>query len=261
MKIRDWNKIKFLEKTKIEWPCPNCYSSALRIDEDKFHSTETANSLNNRESEYWEIEWIHLIFSGILKCNSCGETIIMTGYGNVEHVHFYDHISNEYEEDLNEEFTPTFFHPTLKIFRISDNCPELVKNEIIDSFKLFWFDLPSCANKVRTSLELLLNEQKVNKTIVVKKGGRRRLKLHDRIVEFKKKNKQVADFLLAIKWIGNTGSHIGKLERNDLLDAYELLNFSLSKLYDSKETELEKLQKEINNRKGVRKKSVRKKRK
>jgi len=179
----------------------------------------------------------------------------MTGYGNVEYINYYDQVSDQHEEALIEEFTPTFFHPTLNIFRISENCPELVKNEIIDSFKLFWFDLPSCANKVRTSLELLLNEQKVNKTTSTKKG--RRLKLHERIVEYKKKNEQVADFLLAIKWIGNTGSHIGTLERNDLLDAYELLDFSLSKLYDNKETELEKLQREINKRKGTRKKTTR----
>jgi hypothetical protein len=254
MKIRDWNIIKFLKKSKIEWPCPKCNSSSLKIEKDKFHSTETANSLDSRGHEYWEIEWIHLIFNGVLKCSSCNETITITGYGNVEHIRYYDQVSGQHEEDLIEEFIPTFFHPTLNVFRISDNCPELVKNEIIDSFKLFWFDLPSCANKVRTSLELLLNEQKVNKTIATKKGRRRRLKPHERIVEYKKKNEQVADFLLAIKWIGNTGSHIGTLDRNDLLDAYELLDFSLSKLYDKKETELEKLQKEINKRKGTRKK-------
>lgn len=252
MKIRDWNKIRFLKKSKIEWPCPNCNNSALKIDKEKFHSTETTESKKAREHEYWEYEWISLIFSGILECN-CGEIVTMTGYGNVEHEHYYDQVTDEYHEGLYEEFTPTFFHPTLHVFHISDNCPELVKNEIIDSFKLFWFDLPSCANKVRTSLELLLNEEKVNKTIATKKGSRRRLKLHERIIEYKKKNSQVADFLLAIKWIGNTGSHIGTLDRNDLLDAYELLDFSLSKLYDNKETELEKLQKEINKRKGTRK--------
>lgn len=261
MKIRDWNKIRFSQKSKIEWPCPNCGSSALKIDKEKFHSTETANSKEIRQHEYWEYEWITLIFSGVLECSSCGEIITMTGYGSVEHQHYYDQQADEHNERLYEEFTPTFFHPTLHVFQILENYPELVKNEIIDSFKLFWFDLPSCANKVRTSLELLLNEQKVNKTVATKKGSRRRLKLHERIIEYKKKNEQVADFLLAIKWIGNTGSHIGTLDRNDLLDAYELLDFSLSKLYDNKETELEKLQKEINKRKGTRKKPTRKRRK
>ena len=41
----------------------------MKIEKDKFHSTETANSLDSRGHEYWEIEWIHLIFNGVLKWN------------------------------------------------------------------------------------------------------------------------------------------------------------------------------------------------
>jgi len=63
----------------------------------------------------------------------------------------------------------------------------------------------------------------------------------------------IADFLLAIKWIGNTGSHTGKLERIDVLEAYELLELSLNKLYDDTEIKLSKISKEIIKRKGTRK--------
>lgn len=253
MKIRDWSEIKFSEDTEIEWPCPNCGRGALKINKDKFHSAETAESKKARDDEFWEDGWHNWVFNGALECYSCRETVTMVGSGYIEHVIYMDQITHEVEELSYKVFVPNFFHPTLHLFQISDNCPKFVKEEIINSFRLFWFDLPSCANKIRTSLELLLNEEKVNKTKKNKNGTIKKLTLNERIVEFRKKNLKLADFLLAIKWIGNEGSHVGKLERNDLLDAYELLDFSLIKLYDDKETTLEKIQKEINKRKGTRK--------
>ncbi len=98
-----------------------------------------------------------------------------------------------------------------------------------------------------------MNEQGVNKTFLTRRRKRKKYTLHDRIEEFKKKNKEVADYLLAIKWIGNTGSHPGELEKEDILEAYQLLEHSLLSLYDNKEERLRKISKEINSRKGVRK--------
>ncbi|WP_373331448.1 DUF4145 domain-containing protein [Salmonirosea aquatica] len=102
-------------------------------------------------------------------------------------------------------------------------------------------------------MEILLTQEKVKRS-VIKNKKRRRLNLHDRIVEYQKKNSQIAEYLLAIKWIGNTGSHVGTLSQTDILDAYELLDFSLRKLYDNNEQTLNKMIKEINKRKGTRKK-------
>ncbi len=254
MKIRDWINNSFTVNSKIKWPCPNCNKPTLKIDKEKFHYDETAGSKMNHQNEFWEFELATLIFSGKLICEKCGETVTITGYGSIESIQYYDQTTNDLQGEIFEEFEPIFFHPPLNIFKIPENCPKKVKNEIIDSFKLFWFDLPSCANTLRTSLEHLLNEEKVKKAAMRKKGGLRRLKLHERILEYKNKNNEVAEFLEAIKWIGNTGSHIGALERTDLLDAYELLEFSLNKLFNNKEIELQKITKEINKRKGTRKK-------
>tara|TARA_A100000171_G_scaffold51888_1_gene67835 strand:- start:52 stop:831 length:780 start_codon:yes stop_codon:yes gene_type:complete len=255
MKLRDWHRNLFNKKSKIEWPCPNCGNSTLVLNADKFESNETAESKKARDDhDYWDYDWIRLIFNGILECQKCNETIVFNGYGNVEHRHFYDQVSDEYSEELVETYSPTFFLPPLHVIKIPANCPEMVRDEIIDSFKLFWFDLSSCANKIRTALEILLSEQKVNKTALTKKGNRRRLKLHERIIEYKKENSEIADYLLAIKWIGNSGSHVGVLERSDILDAYEILEFSLNKIFDEKELKIKKMASEINKRKGTRKK-------
>ena len=64
--------------------------------------------------------------------------------------------------------------------------------------------------------------------------------------------KEVAEHLLAIKWIGNSGSHVGELSQKDLLDGFELVEYALEKLYSKNEERLNQMTKEINKRKGPR---------
>lgn len=93
---------------------------------------------------------------------------------------------------------------------------------------------------------MLMNQQNVKKTIILK-HKRKVLSLHRRIEEYKRINTEIADYLLAIKWIGNEGSHTRKLGKIDILETYELLEFSLDKLFDNKENKMKKLSKEISN--------------
>lgn len=94
-----------------------------------------------------------------------------------------------------------------------------------------------------------MNEQGVKKFEI--KGGKRvPISLHKRIENCN--HSEIKDLLLAIKWIGNTGSHIGKIETIDILEAYRLLEFSLNKIYNDEMKEIKKITKEINNRKGTR---------
>ncbi|MEQ9217894.1 MAG: DUF4145 domain-containing protein [Cyclobacteriaceae bacterium] len=252
MDIKLWLKDSFSKNKIPDWICPSCESGLLKVVAEQFHFEETVLSASWHSHDDWDPEFIVYVFSGMLKCTNCKDFVSFLGKGSVDHVHYYDNIQDEYFEDYNDVFIPLYFHPTLKLFKISSSCPEDIKNEIIESFKLFWSDLPSCANKVRTSLEMLMNHFKVKKTYL--QGGKRRnLSLHKRIEEFRNQNVEIADYLLAIKWIGNTGSHTGKLEKIDILEAFELLEHSLNKLFDTTEDKLKKITKEINKRKGVRK--------
>jgi hypothetical protein len=253
MEIKTWLKDSFSKNRIPDWICPSCNIGLLSIEPKQFHFEETKLSLSWHSYENWEPEFIQYRFHGSLKCKNCKDSISFLGNGGVDHDHYYDNYQNEYIEDYNDVFSPTYFDPPLNIFRINEKCPEEIKYEITNSFKLFWNDLPSCANKIRTSLEMLMNQQKVKKTYM-QRGSRRNLTLHKRIEEFKLTKPEIADYLLAIKWIGNSGSHVGKLEKIDVLDAYELLEHSLNKLFDDREVELKKKTKEINKRKGTRKK-------
>jgi len=251
MDLNIWTKRYFNENSKIEWPCPTCDGNALTLVKEKLNCEETATSKKYRkENDEWEIEWVQLVFSGKLFCKNCEETIFFTGIGNPEHSGYYDRELDEYNEQYTNTFTPTFFEPFIKLFNIPDDCSKELKTEIEHSFKLFWCDLPSCANKIRVSLEILMNEQKV-KRYEIKSGKRIPISLHKRIENYN--HIEVKDLLLAIKWIGNTGSHIGNIETIDVLEAYRLLEFSLNKIYKDEARELKKITKEIIKRKGTRK--------
>ena len=247
-----WLKNSFIDANIPEWKCPTCNNGPLKIEAKQFHFQETKLSLSWHSEEEWEPEFTTYRFHGTLKCQNCGDLIVFMGRGAVDHFHDYDEYIREYSEGYNNVFYPLYFHPNLRLFEINENCPYEIKKEIEDSFGLYWNDLPSCANKIRTSLELLMNQQKVRKSFI-KNGKRKDLSLHQRIEEFKKSKPETADFLLAIKWIGNTGSHVGEIINIDILETYELLEHSINKLFDDTENKLKKISKEIIKRKGTRK--------
>jgi len=227
MDIETYRKITFSKESIPNWNCPICKKGLLKLIEDKFNFYETEFSKSEHDEEYWEPDFIRFVFNGILKCSACEELVVFLGDGQVENMEYSDHNSGEHFEASYYIFQPRYFYPPLQIFNIIEKCPSEVEKKINESFGLFWSDLPSCANKIRTSLEMIMNQQKVKK-LIISKTKKTPLSLHSRIEEFKHTKPDVANYLLAIKWIGNAGSHIEKLERIDLLDAYVLLEHSTS---------------------------------
>lgn len=123
------------------------------------------------------------------------------------------------------------------------------------SFALIWSDLNACANRIRATIELLLDSLKISRTQLNKKRKRYNLRLHDRLLLLQAKSngkfKGIADTLLTIKLIGNDGSHSQtELTRSELLDCYELLEDVFEKLYENKEKRLIKIQKRIKKKRG-----------
>lgn len=246
-----WLKSEFDKKNIPDWTCPHCAKSILKIR--SFESDETALSKEWQSHEDWEPEFIRFSFSGSLICPTCEEFVSFLGNGWLELYNRYDYQTERYMEEGKACYAPKYFYPALVLFEIPDKCPEKIREIISESFALYWSDLASCANKIRVSLEILMDEFRVKKTYINRNRNRKRLSLHQRIEEFKKLKKDVAEFLLAIKWIGNTGSHIGELNKMDILETYEMLELALNKLYDNNEVRLTKIAKEINKNKGRRK--------
>ena len=76
--------------------------------------------------------------------------------------------------------------------------------------------------------------------------------LHRRIELLPPKYTHIKELYLAIKWLGNSGSHSDdKLSFDNIFDGYDMLSFILDELYNSQEKHAKKLAKIINAKKGV----------
>ena len=171
------------------------------------------------------------------------------------------------EMELVDFYVPRFFEPALPIFPIPRECPKGVHDELMRAFALIWSDVGSCGNRLRVAVEVLMNECKVQKKAKIKtgrnKGQFRELSLDERIRKFGEKQKDAATQLLAIKWLGNIGSHAGLavLTHDDLLDAFEHFEFALDLIYSKTSTDLVRRAKQIIKKKGsIRAKPKRKRR-
>jgi hypothetical protein len=122
-----------------------------------------------------------------------------------------------------------------------------LERELDYAFGHFWNDFAGCSNAIRRAIEVLLDDLKVPE----------RPNLHQRIELFQKENANIGDKLMAIKWIGNSGSHKDKPTREDLLDGFDILDYCLEKLYkrDEREERINSIAENINQNKNLRSKN------
>ncbi len=236
------------EKDITRWQCPNCQKGRLSFD--KKISYDLTNLIPEEEINRFDFIKYHNI-AGFLKCDYCNKKVMFLASALYSHSSQRNPINNKivFEED-ERIFYPYIFIPPLNIIELNELIPDEIKKELIKSFSLYWIDFSACANKNRTIVELILNQQKIRKTFTDVNGKRRKSTLHKRIQQFSKKNQKAADYLMAIKWVGNTGSHSNKLTREGLLEVYEILEYVLNILYDSTYERLMKNMLKINKKRG-----------
>jgi hypothetical protein len=244
------------------WICPTCKTGILKGDKKSIKAYESIESKSVHSHEAWEPDWINGAFVGILNCSNsdCGEAVSILGKMNYVEGQEYDYELDRLDFHYQEELTPLQLYPTISIFQIQEEVPDKIKNIIMNSFSLYWLDLSSCANKIRTAAEYIMDDRKVPKTFL-SKGKRKGHSLHKRIELFSKTNQEVAELLMAIKWIGNTGSHqFDNLTKDDILDSFEILEQVTFRLYDTSSNRIKKMSKIINKkRRPIGKRTIKKK--
>lgn len=227
-----------------DWSCSTCHKGKLLFDTKKVTVHETNESKKDRDNKDWEPYWIAQHFHGTITCDNpkCKEVFTIAGRVNVE---------EDYDEENGQTYTDCYYteyiFPTLHIFKIPEDTPSDVEEAILSAFKVFWIDKSGSANSIRKTVEIILNDKRVLRTELTKRKKRRNLSLHERIELFDK-NTEVANYLMAIKWIGNAGSHEGEITNEDLLDGFDLLKYSIEKLYASHDKEIAQMTKRINKR-------------
>jgi len=244
-------KLPFTKSNVSKYQCPTCSKGFLKIQEDAFYQRETKSSLANHDHPEFGHEWVEYIYSCIFECTNtaCKEVVSSSGTGWVEEDYFYNEEGIP-DRDYEDYFRPQIFVPHLKAFDFPSGTPEDVENEINKSFSLIFLDPASSANHIRVALEHLLTHLKIKR--FNRSGGKRHfLSLHKRIELLPQKYDQIKDIFLAVKWLGNAGSHSNhEVTLDDVLDSYELTVELLDEIFSKKRTRAKSLAKKINKKKG-----------
>jgi hypothetical protein len=197
---------------------------------------ETVWSKRARKSDDWDPDWITYAFTAWVKCNnpSCNEEAAVAGNGGVN----YNYDEEGQAVERFDYFSPQFCTPMPYIFELPKNCPDEIASELRAAFALFWSDPSASANRVRVALEALMNHLQIQKRRKNKNCKFDKLNLHSRIKVFSVNESRIGDQLMALKWLGNTGSHDGKVMRNDVLDAFEIIEQALLELVEHRSKRL-----------------------
>ena len=249
----DRNKFKspFRENGLTDWNCPSCGKGFLKIRKGTFHREETSDSKSVHSNLAWEPHWIEYLYSCLLECDdtACKDIVASSGTGSVKPYMDFNNEGSSFWNDV-DWFFPKYFYPNLKLFNYPKNIPDKVRFELENSFSLFFCDPPASANHVRMALENLLTHMRINKTLT-RNGKRRYLSLHQRIQRLPKTYQDIQEIFLAVKWLGNAGSHSGTtVSSDDVLDAYELMEKLLVEVFDDDSNRIKALAKKINRNKG-----------
>ena len=233
MNIDLWKNRSFSNKNPLNYPCPKCNIGVLT---SKNILTEITQ--RGRDQVYYNIyDGIDYIFTGLLICKNtdCNELITISGNCLKDIVYGKELPNGEMVEDRFSTYHPKYFYPNLKLFKIEEEIPQIVGEQMNLAFSHFFNDLSSCANRIRNSIELILDDLKAPIKAKNNAGKTYYFKtLHQRIEHYQKRNTSLAKLLLALKIIGNEGSHVGEMEYNDILDAFEILEELLEFAYIKK---------------------------
>lgn len=233
------------------WVCPACRVGHLTLDKKSLINQETAASLKEHSHDAWEPDWIRSVFACVFQCDNanCKEPVTCSGVGRVDHFEYED---EEYgwSQSTEEPLTPHYFHPSLVLMDIPEKCPEKVAGYLHESFALSFADPSAALNSARTAVEALMTALGIKRFAIVK-GKQRSISLHQRIQLLPPKYQEQKDLLLAVKWLGNAGSHDGdKATTADVSVTYDLLEHVLSEIYEGKGKKLKAMAKKVNKKKG-----------
>lgn len=213
---------------------------------------ETAESAKEHSHDAWEPDWIRYVYSAVFQCSSssCKELISSCGSGTVTLVEYEDEQFG-WAQTTEENFAPKYFNPPLVLMNLPDKCPEDASAHLHEAFSLYFADPGAAMNCARTAVEAVVTALGV-KRFATANGKRKPINLHQRILLLPPRYQEIVELLLAVKWLGNAGSHDGERpEAGDLRVTFDLLEHVLSEIYEGKGKKLKALAKKVNKKKGL----------
>lgn len=220
--------VSFLKDGIPLWRCPACHNASLKLVDDSFTDGISAATRNNQNECWFDVSDFEGVFTCMLQCThkSCQEEVAVSGVG-----HGYVAVNAD-SEHYTTLYQARSFVPPIPVFMPPATCPEIIR----DGLNLISMLLPvsggAAVNAIRTLLEELLDELSVPRQSSEPSKKDRDLSLHCRIENYADKLGIHHDAFMALKWLGNAGSHkLKKLDKSDIWDACEVLEDLLNQIY------------------------------
>jgi len=153
-------------------------------------------------------------------------------FGGSSSVDYYQIGEDKYVN--NQLFQVETINPAPIPISYPEKTPLPILQAISKAASLVWMSSDSAANQARQAVECLLDDAGFPPT----NAAGRQISLHERILNFQASDAENGDVLLATKWLGNSGSHVGGLSRADVLDAFDMIEFVLENRYGTTKADL-----------------------
>lgn len=217
------------------WPrpiCPTCDAGHIGFESpERLESVASEAARNDPDSE-WDLYWIRGTFLLRGRCENprCKQVAQIAGTYRVGYavasappnpqtgqwVHFYRVES---------------IYPAPAIMRVPANTPDDVVRGLTRASRVLFADPGLAATALRSTVELFMTHQ--GQPATTSKGAFRTL--DDRITAWKKGDvdrARTGDLLLAVKWLGNSGTHEDSgLRHEDVLRVASILDEALHRTY------------------------------
>lgn len=218
------------------WRCPDCFNETLAMVPESFFKADTGETTRYMNEEWFWVDHARLVFSCVLKCQraDCAATVAVSGGGWTEEDNYYDE-NNQLQTNYPDWFQAKTFFPPLPLFLPPEGCPESVQDQLASVSSLLTGHPTAAANAIRSLLEVLLDDLQVPREELRPGKSPRGMTLHERLNKHKSITGKHHDGMMALKLMGNAGSHGGKpVEQEHLEDACQVLEHLVMELYSVK---------------------------
>ncbi|MEV0898216.1 DUF4145 domain-containing protein [Actinoplanes sp. NPDC049802] len=224
--------------------CPTCGQGMLtRVNE--FDAQQSAKSRDDLgDPDAFDPDLIGGVFTGMLICGytGCTEKVAVVGQYGV------DIDPSGRSNSWMNCYKITYARPAFILVACPPGTPEKVRAAATAAAEIAWADPSSAAGRLRVAVEELLTCHRIPRSTINRNHKRVRLDTHQRIEKFAQMKPDVARVLMAVKWIGNSGSHEGGLGIDDVLEGAQMLSHALGLLYDTSVPVLMRRVNEVNRR-------------
>lgn len=231
----------FFKDMHIEWPCPGCGQKTLEIITETFVVNDTRDTIKHSGEDWFEPEMHRAVFSCMARCTRrlCGEVVACSGDSGWEMQGWDDGTSNY---GYYQWFHPKTFFPSLHAFELPATCPDEITEPLLASFSIFLIQPSAAANLIRISVERMLTAMGVEEF----KANGFRIGLKERLNNLPQIYKSFFDQLIAIKFLGDAGSHdYHKVKLRDVEDAFEIMDHVVNDLFSGRKESIEILTKRL----------------